>query len=84
MFLLGCRKLIISTDHKPLLGLLNDRDLSSIPNSRLLNLKQRYLPFEFNLTYNPGKWHRAADPVSRKPSEVHAVMTVVLMIEWRA
>ena len=76
MFVLGCKKLIISTDHKPLLGILNGRDLSSITNSRLLNLKQRTLPFEFQVTYNPGKWHRAADAVSRKPSEVYAVMTV--------
>ena len=32
-FVLGCDKLTVSTDHRPLLGILNDRDLSTISNS---------------------------------------------------
>ena len=74
MFVLGCEKLTISTDHKPLLGLFNDRDLSSISNTRLLNLKQRTMPFKFKMSYNPGKWHRGPDAVSRNPTSVHAIL----------
>ena len=74
MFVLGCEKLTISTDHKPLLGLFNDRDLSSISNTQLLNLKQRTIPFKFKMSYNPGKWHRGPDAVSRNPTSVHAIL----------
>ena len=35
MFTLGCQKLIVSVDHKLLLDILNDRELSSISNRRL-------------------------------------------------
>jgi hypothetical protein len=33
---LGCDKLLVSTDHKQLLGVLNDRSLESIDNPRLI------------------------------------------------
>ena len=67
MFILGCKTLFITTDHKPLLGILKDRDLNSIQNSRILNLKQRLMPFYFTTTYNPGKWQRGPDALSRYP-----------------
>ena len=75
MFVLGCEKLIVSTDHKPLLGLFHNRILSSISNPRLLKLKQRTLAFHFKTKYNPGKWHRGPDGLSRHPtiSPVHAL-----------
>ena len=41
-FVLGCPDLLISVDHKPLLGLLNDRSLADIQNPRLLSLKERH------------------------------------------
>ena len=37
-FIHGCQNLIVVTDHKPLLGIFNDRDLSSIPNPRISKL----------------------------------------------
>ena len=33
---LGCDKLLVGTDHKQLLGVLNDRSLESIDNPRLI------------------------------------------------
>ena len=72
MFILGCNDLIVITDHKPLLGILNDRDLSSIDNSRLSNLKEKTFKFGFKIQYNPGKWHRGPDALSRNPS-IHAI-----------
>ena len=29
-FVLGCKNLVVATDHKPLLGVLNDRSLEDI------------------------------------------------------
>ena len=40
---LGCEKLLVSVDHKPLLGLLNDKSLAEIDNPRLLMLKEKTL-----------------------------------------
>ena len=67
MFVLGCKDLIVSTDHRPLLGILKDRELSTIANPRLFRLKEKTLPFTFNVQYNPGKWHRGPDAFSRNP-----------------
>ena len=68
MFVLGCNRLIISTDHKPLLGILKNRDLGSITNARILSLKERTLAYTFSIQHNPGKWHRGPDAVSRYPT----------------
>ena len=73
MFVLGC--LIVSTDRQPLLGILRDRDLSSIGNPRLLNLKQRTLPYQFTIQHNPGKWHRGPDAMSRNPTATVSAVT---------
>ena len=39
-FILGCDKLVVAVDHKPLLGILNDKSLADIENQRLLMLGQ--------------------------------------------
>ena len=39
----GCDKLVIGTDHKPLLGLLNDRSLDSLDNPRLIRRRRRWV-----------------------------------------
>ena len=61
--------LIIVMDHKPLLGILNDRDLNNIPNPRLQSLKEKTLPYKFSVQYCQRKWQQGADAVSRYPSE---------------
>ena len=66
--MLCCRDLIVSTDHKPLLGILRDRDLSSIPNDRISSLKEKTFRYQFSIQFCPGKWHRDPDAVSRNPS----------------
>ena len=68
MFTLGCPKLLISVDHKPLLGILNDRELNSILNPRILALKESTFSWNFQIHHNPGKWHRGADALSRNPT----------------
>ena len=50
-FVLGCRDLIVSTDHKPLLGIFCDRDLSSIPNDHISSQKERTFPYQFQYNF---------------------------------
>ena len=47
--MLGCPKLLLAVDHKPLLGLLNDKSLADIENPRLLSLKEKTLWFNFEV-----------------------------------
>ena len=63
-----CPNIIVSTDHKPLLGILNDKPLEDIKNPRILRLKEHTLQFSFVMKYNRGKWHRAPDTLSRNPA----------------
>ena len=44
-----CKDLIVATDHKPLLNVLNDRSLSDIQNRRLENLKEKTLSYILTL-----------------------------------
>lgn len=48
LFTKGCKKLIVSTDHQPLLGIFNDKPLESIANPRIVRLKEQTLSFHFS------------------------------------
>ena len=65
-YTLGCPRLFIATDHKPLLSILNDRALDTIVNPRLIRLKERTLSWQFELVYVPGTKQAAADALSRR------------------
>ena len=67
IFTKGCTNLIVSTDHKPLLGILNSKPLERIKNPRIVRLKEQTLSFDFVVQYNKGKWHRGPDSLSRSP-----------------
>ena len=64
-FVLGCEKLIVAVDHKPLLGLLNDKSLAEIDNPRLLMLKEKTLWFNFQVMWVPGRTNSGPDFMSR-------------------
>ena len=66
-FVLGCQDLILATDHKPLLGVLNDRSLADMDNKRLLLLKEKTLEFKFEIIHVPGRLHTGPDSMSRYP-----------------
>ena len=66
-FLLGCRDLVIATDHKPLINILNDRYLGDIENGRLRNMKEKTLAFNFIIKHVPGRKHLGPDAASRYP-----------------
>ena len=65
---LGCRDLMVSTDHKPLLGIFRDRDHSSISNDHISSLKEKTFRYQFSRQFCSGKWHWGPDAVSRNPS----------------
>jgi len=76
-FTQGCPQLIVVTDHKPLVKILGDRTLDEITNTRLFRLKQRTLPWHFNVIHLPGKTNHAADATSRHPSETSEISTLL-------
>ena len=65
-YTLGNPKLLIATDHKPLLKILGDRKLEDIPNPRLVNLKEKTLRWHFSIIHIPGKFHIGPDTMSRR------------------
>ena len=66
-FILGCPDLTVVTDHKPLLGILNDRCLADIQNRRLVRLKEKTLDYRFTIAHVPGRKHVGPDAASRYP-----------------
>lgn len=65
-FTLGCKNLIVATDHQPLLGLFR-KQLDDILNPRLLRLREKTLMFNFDVVYTPGVLNKGADAISRNP-----------------
>ena len=68
-FVLGCEDLPVAVHHKPLLKILGDRSLEDLPNTRLRKLKEKTLRYRFKMVHTPGVKHRAADGLSRYPSQ---------------
>ena len=68
-FTLGCIDLHIQTDHRPLVKILGDRTLDEIHNRRLINLKEKTMPWRFKIHHVPGKLIPAPDATSRYPQE---------------
>ena len=54
-------------DHQPLTKILGDRTLDEIPNPRLFRLKQRTLPWIYDITWKPGTDNCFGDATSRHP-----------------
>lgn len=67
-YVLGCKDLLVATDHKPLMQILNDRSLTEIDNRRLLNLKEKTLGYRFTIIHVPGKKNLGPDAASRYPT----------------
>ena len=64
----GCDKLLVCTDHKPLLGILNDKEIEKIDNPRLIRLKEKTLGWRFKIIHVPGKKLCGPDALSRAMS----------------
>lgn len=74
----GCDKLLVVTDHKPLVKIFGDRTLDEVTNTRLFRLKQRTLQWKFDTAYMPGRTNCAADAASRYPISYLSSVT----LEW--
>ena len=75
-FVLGCPNLIVATDHLPLLGLLNDKELADVHNPRLLNLKEKTLWFRFKVIHVSGGMHCGPDYMSRQGQDNTQSITI--------
>ena len=67
MFTLGCRKLLVTTDHKPLMSIMSNRQLSLIKNSRVVAFQEKTLMWDFNIIHVPGNKNVVPDVASRYP-----------------
>ena len=67
-YTLGCERLLILVDHKPLLGLLQSRNLGNIENPRLLHLAERLLRWKFAIQHIARARNFAPDALSRYPA----------------
>ena len=79
-YTLGNPRLLVATDHKPLLKILGDRKLEDIPNPRLVNLKEKTLRWQFSIIHIPGKFHIGPDTMSRR-DVIAALVSVMSYIE---
>ena len=66
-FLLGCTDFVLAVDHRPLLGVLNDKSLEAVENPRLQRMKEKTLRFKFSIVHVPGIMHKTSDATSRSP-----------------
>ena len=66
-FTMGCDKLLIATDHKPLIRLLKDKTLDNVDNPRLFRLKQKVAMWNFDIIHCAGVSNIFADATSRRP-----------------
>ena len=67
MFVLGCPKLIVTVDHKPLVPIFNDRELDKIGNLRVQTFRERTLPYRFTTIAIPGGKNCGPNTLSRIP-----------------
>ena len=54
MFVLDSPNLLVTTDHKPLTRIFNDRSLDSIDNPRVRSFKEKSLLYQFEVEYIEG------------------------------
>ena len=64
MYCLGNDKLLVYTDHKPLVPVMNNRKLELIKNLRVRSLKDKTLMYSFEARHIAGKEHVGPDIAS--------------------
>ena len=66
MYLAGADFEII-TDHQPLIGIMNGRNLDAIQNAWIHRLMSKLLGYRIKVSWTPGKTQCIADALSRSP-----------------
>lgn len=64
-YTLGCPKLVVMVDHKPLLGLLKKGDIGAIANPRLQALAEMTMRWNFDIKHVQGKMNFGPDAFFR-------------------
>ena len=67
VFLAGLPHFYVSTDHNPLIPILNSRRLDEVENPRLQRLKARLMGYNFTVQWTKGSNNSAPDALSRYP-----------------
>ena len=67
LFLAGLPTFSIFTDHKPLIPILNSKQLDEIENPRLQRLRMKILEYTFVAAWMKGKDNEGPDALSRAP-----------------
>ena len=57
----------VITDHQPLIGIMNGRNLDAIQNMRIHRLMSKLLGYQFKVRWTPDKTQCIADSLSRSP-----------------
>ena len=65
-YLRGLPLFEVITDHKPLIGIFS-KEIYNLDNSRLIRIREKLIPYNFFVTWVPGKKHAIADALSRAP-----------------
>ena len=81
-FVLGCDNLVVATDHEPLLGVLNNRNLSDI-KERLLSLKEKTLPLRISVIHIPGQKQKRQMETRRNPLVIQTNNTCIAISRIR-
>ena len=75
MFILGCPRVFVVTDHRPLVKVFGDKEMDKIENPRVFDLKEKTLMYSFEVVYREGSSNQAADALSRYPALEDATST---------
>ena len=67
-FLHGMDSFSIITDHRPLVGIFK-KPLCDVSNLRIVRIREKMLPFNFNVIWLEGKFNPVVDALSRNPVE---------------
>ena len=54
IFVMGSPNLVLAVDYEPLTKIFDDRPLETIPNPRVLQLKEKTLMYRYDICYMPG------------------------------
>ena len=80
----GCDRLLVCTDHKPLVPVLNTKRLEDIENPRLLKLREKTLGWRFKSIHIPGRKLGGPDALSRTkmPAELSSMEEQECILDW--
>jgi hypothetical protein len=79
-YLVG-RNFEIESDHKPLIAILGEKDLSNLP-IRVQRFKLRLMRYDYNIFHTPGKDMFLADALSRPNGELGYCEEAVSLSKW--